>query len=841
MKSEEFDIEKLKRLPMKVFMVSDLIAYCINIPVSIIIVFIVLHVRGSKILLFSILILAVVCAAGTLTVFQLRRFFIPVLEYFRKVSVGEQVSDEEYFNAKIRFYSAPIKRAVSGMIAWVVLMPVAIVLLVFWFSPSLSAKTVIFSTLAVNIISVGSIYYLGIDWVIRKTAKCGIFSHKAVGEESVPAARSSTVLAVSIIGFVAMLCALMIPIVNGLFYKSAYGFFTVQMNENTSNAQAAADELTGRYMSAVRKIAGSRVIVDAFKGNTAGMNSLSAQVAYETGQNLDSIILLDDGIVLKTLYSYGGKADNIMMTDPLLLRAVRTPDSLNGFAVSAILSPVSGKPVLAFTKKYESGTFMICMKTESFASKEIARMKTGSTGTCMILDRFNISAADNNMSGILKDFNGEEFNNLLSNRSSSSAVINSGDTNSVFSTGIRNKYGIQAVSAVNDREIESYGMKPVLFMCFFIGAGLMVIGYGIYRILRVRLQPLEDCRDVISSMGNGDLSVKAVSYSRDDIGQILTIFLEFTDKLRSIMSNIQNVANELAAASSDMSSTSVSVAGNAQGQAASVEEVTATAEEITAGMQNISKGTDSQFESLEKLLAQIAGLAQLINGSSSDVENANNISRDISDKASEGSRSLGAMNESISRIASRSGEMINIVGIINDISDRINLLSLNAAIEAARAGDSGRGFAVVADEISKLADQTAVSIKEIDRLIRDTNVEISGGLSTIENTTDSIGSIISGVEEINTMMDTVAASMNRQRQVKAIVETEATEVKTRSEEMKIAAEEQNRAMDEVMKSITIINQLTQENAEGSEQITVHAQEVKQLAESLKHDIGFFKL
>ncbi|MGL4369376.1 MAG: methyl-accepting chemotaxis protein, partial [Spirochaetota bacterium] len=251
--------------------------------------------------------------------------------------------------------------------------------------------------------------------------------------------------------------------------------------------------------------------------------------------------------------------------------------------------------------------------------------------------------------------------------------------------------------------------------------------------------------------------------------------------------------------------------------------------------------TEMQFSSLARLLDKISELADLINRNGADVEKVSGISRDISEKAAVGGESLRGMNESISRIATRSDEMTNIVGIINDISDRINLLSLNAAIEAARAGESGRGFAVVADEISKLADQTATSIKDIDRLIRDTGSEVKSGLTTIEEATATIGAIIEGVGSIKDMTDVLAESTRRQGDVKAAVETEAANVKMRSDEMKVAAEEQKRAMDEVMKSITSINELTQVNASGAEEMTANAERVEQMASSLRSDIGFFKL
>ena len=122
------------------------------------------------------------------------------------------------------------------------------------------------------------------------------------------------------------------------------------------------------------------------------------------------------------------------------------------------------------------------------------------------------------------------------------------------------------------------------------------------------------------------------------------------------------------------------------------------------------------------------------------------VSTQISLKAREGEQSMTGMNSAMTRIIQSSEEMTGIVKIINDISERINLLSLNAAIEAARAGDAGRGFAVVADEISKLADQTASSIKSIDTLIRTNESEIGKGNQNVGAAVEKINYIISDIE-----------------------------------------------------------------------------------------------
>jgi methyl-accepting chemotaxis protein len=206
-----------------------------------------------------------------------------------------------------------------------------------------------------------------------------------------------------------------------------------------------------------------------------------------------------------------------------------------------------------------------------------------------------------------------------------------------------------------------------------------------------------------------------------------------------------------------------------------------------------------------------------------------------------GAESLEMMNLSISRIADSSRAMKDIVKMISDISDQINLLSLNAAIEAARAGESGRGFAVVADEISKLADQTASSIREIDTLIKGNNNEINSGLARADETTSNIRSIIDGVNEIVAVMEMLSLTMEEQLHAKDIVSGEAGIVRTKSEEIRSATDEQRRSMDEIMKSVSSINELTQQIAAGSEQMSANASRVEGMADALKDDSSFFKL
>lgn len=300
-----------------------------------------------------------------------------------------------------------------------------------------------------------------------------------------------------------------------------------------------------------------------------------------------------------------------------------------------------------------------------------------------------------------------------------------------------------------------------------------------------------------------------------------------------LLNKAQELTGQLYSSSNILSSTALQFSENAQNQAAFIEEMTASIEEISGGVDAIAESSDMQVVDMDALAEKMTQFSNNIEGIKKEVEKSLNNARDIMKYAKLGNENLGIMNTSMSNIQVSSLEMTGIIEMINDISDQINLLSLNASIEAARAGDYGRGFAVVADEISKLADKTSESVKNIGALINANNQEIEGGKNSVERTVDTINQIIGGVNANFEIMKMIAERMDNQLAANIEINKDAMGVKTKTGNIRMATEEHKKATDEMVKTISSLNEMTQENSAGAEETFSNTEELLSMANQLK--------
>ncbi len=836
-RQHETIISYFKRL----FIFTEGIGYGLIVPVSgaLIIIITGLNVRQGLIM-FGIMI--GVALVGFIPFFiSYLRYLRPVLAYLGDISTPEGAG-EAFITARKRFYGFPVFHLLNTAARWIVLFPVVIVLLGFMTNNTHIQNLNVWSLLAFDILLCAILYYFVADIYVTKIASLGVFPADLEGKT-----RISSSLAFVAIASVSMGIILMVLVVLNIFYSSVEKSYVNQLNNVImildKNIEKFYDERTGE----AKVLTENPVVIDAVKrGRYADATRIFKSVYdhYGVYENVfistpekDSMIVaspVPGSVGLR--YRGAGYADNI-------------DAALQGkfFYSKANKSPVTGFPVVLLTAPIKDGATVIGIlglpfELGKFATAMVSERKIGFTGYPFITDEALNFIGHPDKSQILQNVEQYDFGKIMKANDQGAGIDYLWKGEHKLLSFVKNKkFKYYTATTIYLSDIDASVINAEILMLILMLGCLLIVGLIIVYFISRKLKSLGENEKLIESLATGDLTKDAIVTSNDEIGRISQRLKSFIEELRNAIRNIQNVSNEVATSAEEMSSTSVSFADNAQSQAASAEEVTATVEEVSAGVENVARNSLEQFDRLSGFIEQMQQLSESINEMGEKLKETLNISTGIATTAKFSEESLNNMTASMGRIIDSSNEMTNIVDMINDISEQINLLSLNAAIEAARAGDAGRGFAVVADEISKLADQTASSIKEIDKFIKSNNDEINRGKENISSTIETISTIITGVNNIGGMMKVLSDFMKKQLDSNALVNRDALEMRNRSDEMKGATEEQKTAVAEIVKSVTNINELTQANASGAEEMAGTSESLASMAENLKRAVDFFRI
>jgi methyl-accepting chemotaxis protein len=336
---------------------------------------------------------------------------------------------------------------------------------------------------------------------------------------------------------------------------------------------------------------------------------------------------------------------------------------------------------------------------------------------------------------------------------------------------------------------------------------------GVNATLDALIRPVEDSATILGRMAQGDMTVRVAGTYQGDHRKIVESINTVAGSLEAALREVSEAVSATASASSQISSSTEEMAAGAQEQTSQAGEVASAVEEMTktilensrnasvaaetakAAKQNAERGMEVVAETV-KGMQRIAEVVQLSAGTV---------------------RELGRSSDQIGEI----------IGVIDDIADQTNLLALNAAIEAARAGEQGRGFAVVADEVRKLAERTTKATKEIAGMIKKIQSDTAGAVSSMEQGTGE-------VEKGKDLADRAGSSLKEIVGVSQKVTDMVTQIAA-------ASEQQSSASEQISKNVEAISKVTGETAQGTQQIARAAEDLNRLTEQLQQLVSRFRV
>lgn len=494
---------------------------------------------------------------------------------------------------------------------------------------------------------------------------------------------------------------------------------------------------------------------------------------------------------------------------------------------------------VTFAKVLNDGTGVVAVDIDINSLSELtSNVKVGSEGYVTIIDKTQTYLIHPTMQG--EKVTGNWVGNLFeSKKGNFSYQIDGTDKQMDFTTNELTGWKIAGTMYSSETKDVANGILLdtliVIFTSFIIGGIIIIV------IIRSILQPIRKLIHTSDQISNGDLGIEIDTNSNDEIGKLSKSFHVMVENLRHVITNLQSASERVSSSSEEL--------------IASADQTTTGTKQVTEAIQEVAAGAEQQTLKIEENNKALEEVLQGVLRITSSSQSVSGLAQETLGEAAIGGKyvknSLEQMkfihasvlesNKVIQSLSNRSHEIGKILDAISEIANQTNLLALNAAIEAARAGEHGKGFAVVADEVRKLAEQSQQSAGQISALIssiqQDTNQSVEVMDEVSKNAEQGLAISIETSEKFDLIMNRMNMMTPQIDEVSAVVQeitAAVQEVSASANELAVIAKESSATSEEVAAT-------TEEQLASMEEITMASKSLTDMAEELQLIIDRFKV
>lgn len=332
-------------------------------------------------------------------------------------------------------------------------------------------------------------------------------------------------------------------------------------------------------------------------------------------------------------------------------------------------------------------------------------------------------------------------------------------------------------------------------------------------ITRVIVGPLHSVISVAKQIAEGDLSAKIEVRGRDEIGQLMSAMQQMSASLSSMVSGLQAGINQIASSARSLSTVTEQTNAEVANQKEETEQVATAMNQMTATVHDVARNAEEAAGAAETADAKVA--------------NGQHVVRQTMARIEQLSVSSGSASQSIQNLSQEIQNIGSVLGVIKSVAEQTNLLALNAAIEAARAGEQGRGFAVVADEVRALAKRTQQSTAEIERLVAALQQGAQSSVTQIQSSSALVELTVSDALQTESALGSIAAAVSVIHQM--------------NQQIAAAAEQQSSVAEEINRSVTNIRSSADQSSLAMEGTAASSIELASLSNELQGMVGHFRL